>query len=304
MDRRVQRLLDHYYPRDADGVRFRDGARPLYGWMLSTLEQRAIVLNVGAGPTPPEPQRRMRGKVGWLVGVDPDPVVLANEDLDEAHVTDGTRLPFADATFDAVYCDWTLEHVAHPGPFLREIHRVLKPDASFWFRTSNQLHYASLVAGATPHAFHRLVANRVRSLPASAHEPWPTRYRMNRRARLTRLLRASGFCRPEILMLEPPPLYLVFNPLAFSIGIAYERAANRADVLSNLRHHIIGRACATGDDLRNHTPATQLVSAPRRSGLGAVRPLSVQAVQEPPDPAPPRPPSALRARPQRDGTTR
>lgn len=39
---------------------------------------------------------------------------------------DGTRLPFADETFDRVHCTWLLEHVDQPAAVLRDVRRVLK----------------------------------------------------------------------------------------------------------------------------------------------------------------------------------
>jgi SAM-dependent methyltransferase len=42
-------------------------------------------------------------------------------------VADLTRLPYADACFDAVVCGWVLEHLPEPGPGLRELARVLRP---------------------------------------------------------------------------------------------------------------------------------------------------------------------------------
>jgi SAM-dependent methyltransferase len=40
---------------------------------------------------------------------------------------DLTRLPYADASFDAVVCGWVLEHLPDPRPGLEELARVLKP---------------------------------------------------------------------------------------------------------------------------------------------------------------------------------
>jgi SAM-dependent methyltransferase len=55
---------------------------------------------------------------------------------------DGERLPFADASFDLVFCKQVLEHVRRPPPLLAEVARVLRPDG--W------------LAGSTSHleAFH------------------------------------------------------------------------------------------------------------------------------------------------------
>jgi SAM-dependent methyltransferase len=43
-------------------------------------------------------------------------------------VADLTRLPYADAAFDAVVCGWVLEHLPDPRAGLRELARVLQTD--------------------------------------------------------------------------------------------------------------------------------------------------------------------------------
>jgi len=40
---------------------------------------------------------------------------------------DLTRLPYQDASFDAIVCGWVLEHLPDPRPGLRELARVLRP---------------------------------------------------------------------------------------------------------------------------------------------------------------------------------
>jgi len=182
--------------------------------------------------------------VGRLVGVDIDPIVMTNEDLDEAHVGDGVSLPFPDGEFDIAYSDWTVEHVDQPVPFLREVRRVLKPGGEFFFRTTNRGHYVTTVAAHTPHWFHKLIANRVRDLGSEDHEPWPTYYRMNSPAVARRNLQVAGFNEIGIELIEPYPVYLVFSPLAFRAGIAYERIVNRWRWAARFRLILIARARA------------------------------------------------------------
>jgi SAM-dependent methyltransferase len=42
-------------------------------------------------------------------------------------VADLTRLPYADAAFDAIVCGWVIEHLPDPRPGLQQLARVLQP---------------------------------------------------------------------------------------------------------------------------------------------------------------------------------
>lgn len=238
---RVDGLLDRFYPMGPNGERHCDGTAPFYDWLRSSVDlPRACVLNVGAGPTP-EVRRQLRSEVRWLAGVDVDPLVLGNVDLDEASVIDGTHLPYADASFDAAYSDWTMEHVQHPAPLLREIHRTLKPGASYWFRTTNLHHYVTALSSRTPHRVHRTLLRMTGSLPGG-RDPWPTYYRSNTSATVRALLAEAGFATCDIRMVESYPTYLTFSRLAFLAGVAYERLVNSTDRLSGLRLVLLARA--------------------------------------------------------------
>lgn len=52
---------------------------------------------------------------------------------------DGIRLPFADATFDAVYTSDVLGHVEDVGAWMKEIHRVLRPGGVLAMFTESKL---------------------------------------------------------------------------------------------------------------------------------------------------------------------
>ncbi len=229
-------LLRHYYPDDRQ-----DTSELFYAWVRRDLSPDSVLLNLGAGPPTRASVRSFRGEVARAIGADVDPIVLDNDELDEAHLIEGGVLPFADATFDAIVSDFVLEHVDEPLPFLREAYRTLKPGCPFLFRTPNKNHYVTLISRLTPHAFHRLVANPARGFPREHHEPWTTRYRMNGRRALRRLAGEAGFRGVELRMVEAQPSYLLFHRIPFYLGVAWERTVNRFDFLAGLRVHILGR---------------------------------------------------------------
>ncbi|MBE7480977.1 MAG: methyltransferase domain-containing protein [Polyangiaceae bacterium] len=217
-----------------------DGTKAFYGWLRQHAGPDSIVLNLGAGPATRNPVRVLRGEVRRVAGADVDPIVLENDEIDDGHLIDGDRLPFDEETFDLVFADFVLEHVERPRPFLSEVQRVMKPGARFFFRTPNIAHYVAIVSWATPQWFHRAVANRARRMESTAHEPWPTHYRLNFPATLKREARRAGFKDVELRMVEAEPSYLVFHQVPFLVGVAYERMVNRFERLAPFRACIFG----------------------------------------------------------------
>lgn len=228
--------LRRFYPDDSS-----DGAIKFYRWIRANVDRESVVLNLGAGPATGSAVRVLKGEVQRVCGADIDPDVLGNEELDEARLIEDGKLPFASESFDLVFSDFVLEHVEDPGAFLEETLRVLKPGGSFFFRTPNKYHYVSLISRLTPHWFHVLVANRVRGLPADAHDPYPTFYRMNSRTTLARQAEEAGFSAAEFRLIEGEPAYLKFSTIPFLAGVAYERLVNRFALLEKLRVNILGR---------------------------------------------------------------
>lgn len=218
-----------------------DGTRRFYDGVRSALTPQGRVLNLGAGPITGNPVRVLRGEVSWVAGADIDTCVLANTELDEAVLIIDGRLPFADAVFDLVLCDYVFEHVREPEPFLAEAARVLVPGGTLVFRTPNLFHYVALASALTPHTIHTRLANAVRRNPPGSQEPWRTCYRMNSVGRLRRLGQRAGFTRLEVEMVEAEPVYLRFFAPLYLLGVAYERLVNRFAPLAGFRANVFGR---------------------------------------------------------------
>ncbi len=231
-----ERLYRRFYPDDR-----LSGTLAFYRWVRGATTPRTQLLNVGAGPPTGDATRILKGEVARVVGIDIDPVVLDNPEMDEAHVIRGDVFPIPDASFDVAVADYVLEHVERPRILLSEVHRVLLPGGSFFFRTPNRLHYVALISRLTSHRFHLRVANRARGLPSETHDPWPTFYRMNSAGRLARESQRAGFSTCELLAWEGEPFYLRFHTVPFLIGVAYERLVNRWPRLARFRANLLGR---------------------------------------------------------------
>lgn len=163
-------ISEKLYNRFYDDERY-DGTLVFYDWIREHTWPKSRVLNFGAGPETRSPKRVLKGTVAQIVGADIDPIVLENEELDQAFLIKEGRIDIEDAYFDIAFSDFVLEHIEDPEVFLDEIHRLLKPGGRFFFRTPNIYHYVSVVSALTPHWFHKRVANPVRGMSAEAHEP-------------------------------------------------------------------------------------------------------------------------------------
>ncbi len=93
------------------------------GFLLPHLRPGMRLLDLGCGPG-----SITAGLAAGLtaVGVDLDPVPVESVPVAAA---DATALPFPDASFDALYANALLQHVADPLAVLREARRVARPGA-------------------------------------------------------------------------------------------------------------------------------------------------------------------------------
>lgn len=230
----TQALFDKYYYSQSG---FEGGTLPFFRICREQIPSGASILEVGAGPG--NECSEMLSEIGPVTGLDVDEDVRNNRWLSSAHVFDGKRMPFADASFDACVSNFVLEHVSHPEEHFAEIGRVLRPGGVYCLRTPNLFHYVSAGARIMPYSMHLMLANRLRSLADDAHDPYPTWFRSNTRGRLRKLCLAGGLGNPAITMIEPEPSYGRAHPLLFYPMMAYERLVNFSDTLSGFRNTIL-----------------------------------------------------------------
>ncbi len=232
----VEKMKNKFYPDD-----LKDGTLLFYNWLRQYIKNEFVVLNVGAGHTADRKVQSFKGEVKKVIGVDIDKAVLQNQDLDKSIVIKKNELPFENDHFDLAWADFVLEHVETPQVLLNEVRRVLKPGASFFFRTPNKYHYVSLISSITPHWFHELVVQRACGSLSKEHEIYPTFYKLNNKNAILKNAKLAGFKNMELRFIECDPSYMVFYPVAFLIGVLYERVVNKWDRLSFLRANIFGR---------------------------------------------------------------
>ena len=170
----------------AGGFSRRDNTLAFYLRVTSLIEPTSVVLDLGAGRGAQFDKDdfrarfiRFRGRVGRLVGVDVDPVVLTNPALDEAHIIAPDKpLPFPDGAFDIIYSDWVLEHIEKPAFFAAEVERVLKPGGWFCARTPNRWGYIALSARLVPEGLQSRIL-RFTQPTRKDEDVFPKFYRLN-----------------------------------------------------------------------------------------------------------------------------
>ena len=131
------------------------------------------------------------------------------------------RLPFPDAHFDTIISRSVVEHLAHPEQVFAEFARVLRPGGRVIISTPNKLDYVSVIAMLTPYAFHRAAVSRI--VGVSEDDVFPTLYRANTLGSLSRALQEAGLVKTELSAVTHYPVYLMFSPVLFRLGVLWER---------------------------------------------------------------------------------
>jgi SAM-dependent methyltransferase len=196
-------IVSIFYPENGAGGFSRcDGTVQFYQRVHALLRPDDVVLDFGAGRGAAHYQdpslyrkglRNLRGERRRVIGVDVDPIVSTNPYIDEAVVINaGSRLPFANDTFDLIVSDSTFEHVSDPVRIAHELDRVLKAGGWICARTPNRNGYVALMNRIVPAGIAmRLVSSA--QPDRKVEDIFLAYYRMNTLAKLNVLFPADRY---------------------------------------------------------------------------------------------------------------
>lgn len=220
----VDRLFSRFYDQLTDYNQI------FYDWIRESITKDSVILEIGAGVGKYSPYNF--ADIGRkVIGVDMDPRIIDNPNLNEALCIDFFDNTFEDASFNIIFANSVVEHIEDPVKFLMEIKRLLKPNGLFFFKTPNLQHYAMIIAKFTPFWFHKLYCTLS---GRDAEDTFPTYYQMNSKSKMDELSKTANF-NYEMRTLECQPDYLFLDPVTFLMGVGYERLVNKYERLNKFR---------------------------------------------------------------------
>lgn len=147
---------------------------------------------------------------------------------------DLAALPFRSESIDIASANMVVEHLSQPETVLAEIHRVLRPNGIFIFHTPNCngwfIRVASLIPDGLKKKLVRIIEGR------REEDVFPTRYRMNTDAAISRIAVKTGFEVEDITSVSSSAATAVFGPLAWFelLYIRWLQRPQRAKLRSNI----------------------------------------------------------------------
>ncbi len=155
---------------------------------------------------------------------------------------DGSFLPFANGSFDVVFCRAVLEHVEHPQRVFSEVGRVLKLGGHFVFMTPNYYDIVSLASALIPNRWHGAIVNRLTG--RDERDTYPTFYRANTRKDIRRLAVENGLEVVELIANREHPHYFQITLPTYLCGLLYEQTVQRC--IPSLRPWLVADLRRTG----------------------------------------------------------
>jgi ubiquinone/menaquinone biosynthesis C-methylase UbiE len=172
-----------------------------------------------------------------VIGIDLDPRV-ASLFHSEFHLGSLSQMPFDQESFDLVFCEYVVEHLADPTGAFREMQRVLKPGGRILALTPNLYSYKVIAAACTPLRFH-IWMGRIRFGKGQEADMYPTLYRCNTARAFRRVARQTGLEVVAVELVTTGPTWFEKFPVLFEIFDVFHRGIERAEILRHLRCDLI-----------------------------------------------------------------
>lgn len=216
-------LLDDFAQAQREVYRLKTGGSGVQGWSprlrqwfgyftpdecYEALLHRLISsdtewLDVGCGhglfPSNKPLSEMLSTRCRLLVGVDPSPNIDNNKLVHEKAKCTIEQYR-TDRQFDVISLRMVAEHIPDPEAAIAAFTRLTKLNGRVVIYTVSRWALSSLVAAASPMAFHHF-AKRI-LWGTKPEDTFPTVYRMNTRSRLRRLFESGGFQEEEFLFLD------------------------------------------------------------------------------------------------------
>ncbi len=182
--------------------------------------------------------RKYRPRIGFLVGVDIEAPEDGHGRMDEFVLSELDDMPFPDATFDVVICYEVIEHLRNPQKAFAEFGRVLNDGGVLIFKTPCAISPLFFLSRCSPLLCHKTIKKLLLGVQES--HVFPTYYRCNTLRNLDDTLRAKGFQKEMLVSVEETHCYLVFNMVAYCIGLLLSRLVQVLHLTRPFRSQLIG----------------------------------------------------------------
>ena len=156
--------------------------------------------------------KALAGKCRNVTGIDPDPNILENEFLTDAH---RSRIEdfVSDQRFDIVTLRMVAEHITNPSATIDVLSKITDKGARVVVYTPHKWAPVSIIARMTPMSFH----HRVKTILWQTEEKdtFPVAYRMNTRRELKGYFTAAGFEEDRYWLIDDCRVFSNFRTLNY-----------------------------------------------------------------------------------------
>ena len=136
----------------------------------------------------------LRERVGKMIGVDVDPVVLNNEMNDENYlISESGEIPLADESVDLVFSWAVFEHINDPVRCSSELNRVLRKGGWICAWTPNKWGLVGMGARMIPNAMHAKILKKIGVDGRKEEDVFPVVYSMNTKSALKKFFPVSEY---------------------------------------------------------------------------------------------------------------